>query len=254
MKGVIINGLKYGGLSFSAILTIWLFTDLFWDKTPMGGFLILAALILFEGGAILWTQLVDHAKGIQFLVAWAGVSICVFSSVASSICQIVLATKLYSPGDFDVPLFTLSLIGLTLTTNVGGIILFQFFDPDTLATQFTQFTEAFSAIRSRDKVNEIWAKADVEADKLLKAELPKIAAEIAAERVKDVLRLAKAASPGGDNSKQQRLPEIVNRPPRKYDDEEAVVTRSLPENGGGQVVMRPMQPPTSNGHKSGGGR
>lgn len=119
--------LKFGGLALSAMLTVSLFVDLY-GANAYGISLALAALALFEGGAIAWASLLPHAKQGQRGIVKGAQWFCVTASVISSAAQIILSTKLWEPG-FDVGFVTLLVICAALAVNVMGVFGFEQLDP-----------------------------------------------------------------------------------------------------------------------------
>ena len=121
--------LKYGGLTFSAGLTVSLFLRLFGFEA-YGIILATAALVLFEGGTIAWSKILDVAEGGQRGIANFGLWYCAVVSVVSSGAEIILATKLWTP-PFDINFVTLMIIALSLAVNVLGGLAYEQLDPDT---------------------------------------------------------------------------------------------------------------------------
>ena len=121
--------LKYGGLAFSAGLTVSLFLRLF-GVEAYGITLAVAALVLFEGGTIAWSRILNYAEQGQRNVAYFGLWYCAIVSVVSSGAEIILATKLWTP-PFDIGFVTLMIIALSLAVNVLGGLAYEQLYPDT---------------------------------------------------------------------------------------------------------------------------
>ncbi len=121
--------LKYGGLAFSAGLTISLFFRLFGTEA-YGIVLAIAALVLFEGGTIAWSKILDHAEQGQRNVAYFALWYCAIVSIVSSSAEIILATRLWTP-PFDLNFVTLMIIAISLGVNVLGGLAYEQLDPDT---------------------------------------------------------------------------------------------------------------------------
>lgn len=120
--------LKFGGLAFSAALTMSLFARLFGTEA-YGITLAIAALVLFEGGAIAWERTLDHAEGAQRGIAYGALWFCAIASVVSSCTEIILATDLWTPA-FDIEFVTLIIISIALGVNILGALAFNQLDPD----------------------------------------------------------------------------------------------------------------------------
>lgn len=125
------NYLKIGGLLLSSLLTISLFVRLF-GLGAYGILMSLAALALFEGGAVAWNHLIPKAKHDQRQIAKAAQWFCVGTSIVSSGAELILGTHLWE-APFDVPFFTLLIIVAALAVNVIGVILFEQSDPNVAA-------------------------------------------------------------------------------------------------------------------------
>ena len=121
--------LKYGGLAFSAGLTISLFLRLFGFEA-YGITLALAALVLFEGGTVAWSRILNYAEQGQRGVAYFALWYCAIVSVVSSAAEIILATELWTP-PFDVGFVTLLIIAASLAVNLLGGLAYEQLDPDT---------------------------------------------------------------------------------------------------------------------------
>lgn len=121
--------LKFGGLALSSILTISLFLRLFGNDV-YGISLAVAALCLFEGGAIAWARVLQVAKGAQRGIAKGAVWFCVIASVTSSGAEIILGTRLWQT-PFDMNFVTLAVIVGALAVNVLGVFAYDQSDPVT---------------------------------------------------------------------------------------------------------------------------
>lgn len=123
------NGyLKYGGLLFSAGLTLSLFLRLF-GVGAQGIIFALAALTLFEGGTIAWSRILNTAEQGQRGIAYACLWFSAIVSVVSSALEIVLSTSLWA-SPIDLNFVTLIIIALSLAVNVLGVLRYEQLDPD----------------------------------------------------------------------------------------------------------------------------
>lgn len=278
-KNLLISTLKYGGLSMSGVLTLMLFSDLFWG-TPFGLLLIVFALVLFEVGAALWNKILEFSKEFQRPIAAFCMSFCVAASVLSSVSEIVLVTKWFNAG-IDVAFWTLMLIGAALAVNIVGIIAFDYFDPVKLRLHREANRDAMYAMTSADKVDAIWKEADELADREVDQRKGDIARRIAEERVADVIRKALESTPGGKNTSsgqqpKQRFPQSQMQPKpqpqqepviqtmqeivsmlREEEDDNAPIPnspnaafpahRTFPNDGRGAPPTRPPFPPRTGG-------
>ena len=123
--------LKFGGLTFSGILTISLFVRLF-GTGPYGLVMSFAALALFEIGAAGWASILEDAREGQRAIATVCLFITISLSLLSSMIEIIMATQLGANtlADIDLPFITLFAIAIALATNIVGAISFQFNAPD----------------------------------------------------------------------------------------------------------------------------
>ncbi len=118
------------GLVFSAILTMSLFTRLF-GLSPMGLIVSIAALLLFEVGALIWDKLKDTAQGGQRTVTTFCLVFTVSLSLTSSAIEIAQWTHLSAEALklLDLEFITLLTIVGALVVNTAGGFLYGSLDP-----------------------------------------------------------------------------------------------------------------------------
>lgn len=95
-----------------------------------GIIMAVAAIVLFEGGTIAWSKILDTAEGDQRGVAYGALWFCAITSVVSSAAEIILATQLWEPS-VDVGFVTLIVIASALAVNVLGALAYDQLNPDT---------------------------------------------------------------------------------------------------------------------------
>ncbi len=191
--------LKYGGIAFSAALTIKMFYDLFLPSSgPAFALLMcLSALAFFEGGGIAWSKLLETARGGQIAVAQLATWFCVICSIVSSASEIIMATNLWKP-DFDIQFFALSTIIAAVTVCLIGIFAYDQLNPDRLQMH----RKAARAARAESKVHteedKVEALAMVKVDERAEAMAERVAnihADAIVERVAAIMLTGKEPAP-----------------------------------------------------------
>ena len=173
--------LKFGGLALSAILTLSLFIRLF-GAGAYGISVAIMALILFEGGALAWARIVDHAEGGQRGIAYFALWYCAVVSVVSSGAEIILATQLWQ-APFDINFVTLAIIATSLAVNVLGVLAYEQNDPDT-AEKHRELNRLAKESQAQASIEESFTTHAV---MQAKAKAKSIAGEIA-EQVGEVIK------------------------------------------------------------------
>lgn len=209
--------LKFGGLLLSSALTISLFIRLF-GFGPYGIFVALAALALFEGGAVAWAHVLGEAKQGQRSVAKLGQWYCVMASVASSGAEIILSTNLWEAG-FDVGFVTLLIIIGALGVNVLGAVAFDQLDPRT-AERNRELDRSAKSKREAERLEErVIDQSLIKAEGKVNEIAGRVSDELAAEIRGDVLHYLLAQTRGGKNSRT--LPAPTRAPDQNALDEVA---------------------------------
>lgn len=207
--------LKFGGLALSSALTMSLFVRLF-GMGAYGLLMALAALALFEGGAIAWSHILTQAKHGQRAIAKLGLWFCILASVVSSGAEIILATNLWT-APFDVSFLTLLVIVGALAVNVCGIVAYEQLDPASAARN----RELDRQARARNEAARL--EESIIDQSLIKAEgeVAKIAGSVsdllARELTDDVSAYLLASTRGGDSGK--RLPVMARAEAMPEDDD-----------------------------------
>lgn len=189
--------LKFGGLALSSILTVSLFLRLFGNDV-YGISLAVAALCLFEGGAIAWAKVLNQAKGAQRGIAQGAVWFCVVSSVVSSGAEIILGTRLWVT-PFDMNFVTLAVIVGALSVNVLGVFAYDQNDPVTVE----RHRELDRQARARRETQRMEDRVQDASFAKLESEVAQMAGEIsdrmAREMSGDLATALLAQTRGGDS-------------------------------------------------------
>lgn len=217
--------LKYGGLAFSAALTISLFTRLF-GLGAYGLTMATAALALFELGAAGWSHLLKTARDDQRQIARVCLSITVALSLLSSITEIIMATKLgeASLKALDLEFITLGMIALALAANVVGAIIFEYATPE-LTNKMRELDRHAKAQKAKhDYQDKVFDRAITKTEEKIDEEADKLADYIAegySAEIKARLREVRTLPPALEAPRE--LPALSNPTPETV----AVTTREL---------------------------
>ena len=207
--------IKYGGLLMSSVLTLALFLTLFGRYGDFYAWLLAgSALVLFEGGTILWGKMIDPARGNQRGIAKLSMWICVGLSITSSCLQIIMSTDLWKP-EFDTGLVALFTIAIALAVNVIGAILYEFFDPDRAEKNM----DLDRAARARNEMyklsDKVAEKAFLKAGGLVEEVSGKISLALAEEMRIDVQTYLLSQTRNGEQSMQlpsNAAQQTINQP------------------------------------------
>lgn len=168
--------LKFGGLAFSAGLTLSLFIRLF-GAGAFGLTMAAAALCLFELGAAGWAHLLLTARDGQRAVARVCLAVTVGLSLLSSCTEIVLATNLGASAFalLDLEFVTLAMIAAALSCNVVGALAFEYTTPETV----NKSRELERQARARRAAHDLEDKVTELALTRAEAEVEGVAGEVA---------------------------------------------------------------------------
>lgn len=168
--------LKFGGLTFSAGLTLSLFVRLF-GAGAFGLTMALAALALFEIGAAGWAHLLKAARDGQRQIARVCLAVTVALSLLSSCTEIVLATSLGARAFafVDLEFVTLAMIAAALSANVIGAICFEYAAPETT----NKMRELERQAKARKAAHDLEDKVTELAITRAEAEVETVAADVA---------------------------------------------------------------------------
>lgn len=130
----VVDAVLLFGLLGSGFFTAMLFLDIYgWDNF-LGWFTGLMALGLFEFGAYGWRIGFVEAHGDrQRLVAGVGMFVCSALSVASTVIQIIMSSKLWVPS-WDEGAWTIAILAVAFAMNVIGGQLWELWSPKVQAT------------------------------------------------------------------------------------------------------------------------
>ncbi len=252
--------LKYGGLALSSMLTVTLFVDLY-GATAYGISLALAALALFEGGALAWAALLPHAKQGQRGIVKAAQWFCVVASVVSSGAQIILSTKLWIPG-FDVGFVTLLIIVGALAVNVMGVFAYEQLDPQRAEANRELDRQAKARDAARLLEDRVIDQSLIKAESKVAEISGAVSNSLADELRGDVVNYLLAQTRGGDNRRLKAPTTNYNAAPsgtaRREPDPAALdeiaryfgdVVPELAEESAMTVkTTKPSKPASKNGH------
>lgn len=129
-----VDGVLLFGLLGSGFFTVMLFLDIYGWQTFLGWFTGLMALGLFEFGAYGWRIgfVEAHGDG-QRSVAGVGMFACSVLSVASTVMQIIMSSKLWVPS-WDEGAWTIAILAAAFLMNVIGGQLWELWSPKVAAT------------------------------------------------------------------------------------------------------------------------
>lgn len=198
--------LKFGGLALSSILTVSLFLRLFGNDV-YGISLAIAALCLFEGGAIAWAKVLNQAKGGQRGIAQGAVWFCVVSSVVSSGAEIILGTRLWVT-PFDMNFVTLAVIVGALAVNVLGVFAFDQADPVTMERHRELDRQARARRESQRLEDRVLDASFAKADGEVAAIAGDISDRLARELRDDAVGYLLAQTRGGDSTARAVKPAL----------------------------------------------
>ena len=193
-----VSYIKYGGLLFSAFLTIALFVRLF-GSGPYGVLMGIAALVMFEGGAVAWELTLPEAKNRQRNLVRLALGVCVATSILSSGAEIILSTGLWKP-PFDIQFYTLAVIVVSLAVNVAGGIGYYILDPEVEKKNVKADREAAALKRERAFEDQVVNLSLDKAEKMVEDIAEGVAGKLAEEVKEDVIRHLLAQTRGGLNS------------------------------------------------------
>lgn len=230
--------LKFGGLALSAGLTLGLFVRLF-GANAYGIFLAVAALALFEGGAIAWNGVLADAKHGQRTISRSAQWFCVLASVLSSGAEIILSSRIWSP-PFDVGFMTLWIIVGTLAVNVIGVIKYEMLDPLT-ESKHRELDRAAKAKREAARLeDQVIEQAMIKADSEVARIAGSVSDALAAELRDDVTAYLLASTRNGHN-----LPVPANRNLIHAEAPPAPVLATPPSPKAGRGANQRSEPPTT---------
>ncbi len=203
MNSVAKLALKFGGLTLSALLTMSLFLDLFGNEA-YGWIMALAALALFEGGAMAWSHILGDAQQGQRTIAYFAVWFCIATSIISSGTQIIRSTKVWMP-EADMGFWSLIIIVAALAVNVICIFLYEQSDPGTSENNRALNREARVA-REQEKIYDSIMGDVISKMKHQKADIAiKVSSTLSDEYISDIKQTMLRLTLGGDSS-QPKLP------------------------------------------------
>lgn len=203
--------LKYGGLAFSSMLTVALFIDMF-GNGAYGILMAIAALALFEGGAIGWSHLQTQAELKQRIVVKTCMWTCVLLSLVSSGAQIILSTNLWKPEGLDTGFIAILAVVIAMFVNVTGIFAYELLDPERAETNRERDRQAKTREGTEKLENMVLEQALIKAKSRVNDVAGQVSESLAAEMRNDVVVYLLSQTRNGANSSAARA--IIDQAPQ----------------------------------------